>query len=121
MFLQESREAILHAERTVLAGKAAFNRADEILNIGKSAFAEPFLITTLLSVRLPLFAGMRVKLWSNCSNEPAHQVIAGTLDLALITGVPAKGMYLHVDNPSCLSYLYGPPAFGEGSSGGPSH
>jgi len=39
---------------------------------------------------------MRVKLWSNYSNELAHQVIAGTLDLALTTGVP--------DNPK-LSLL----------------
>ena len=33
---------------------------------------------------------MKVKLWSNYSNELAQQLIAGTLDLALITGVPTK-------------------------------
>jgi DNA-binding transcriptional LysR family regulator len=31
---------------------------------------------------------MKVKVWSNFSNELAQQVIAGTLDLAVITGVP---------------------------------
>lgn len=88
MFVEEAREAIVHAERAVLSAKAAFNGADEILNIGKSPYGDPFLVSTLLSIRLPLFPGMRIKFWSNYSNELARQVIAGTLDLALITGVP---------------------------------
>jgi DNA-binding transcriptional LysR family regulator len=87
-FVEEAREAVLHAERAVISAKAVFNGADEILNLGKSANADPFLVSTLLSIRLPLFPGMRVKLWSNYSNQLAHQVIAGTLHLALITGVP---------------------------------
>ncbi len=80
--------------------------ADEILNIGKSAYTDPYLVSTLLAVRLPLFPGMRVKLWSNYSNELAHQVIAGTLDLALITGVPdtPKLTVLKIaDNPFYIS------------------
>jgi DNA-binding transcriptional LysR family regulator len=96
VFVEEAREAVFHAERAVMAAKAVFNGADEVLNIGKSAYTDPFLVSTLLSVRLPLFPGMRVKFWSNYSNELAHQVIVGTLDLALTTGVP--------DNPK-LSVL----------------
>jgi DNA-binding transcriptional LysR family regulator len=95
-FVEESREAALHAERVVLSAKAAFKGADEVLNIGKSAYTDPFLVSTILSVRLPLFPGTRLKLWSNYSNELALQVIGGTLDLALTTGVP--------DNPK-LSLL----------------
>lgn len=33
---------------------------------------------------------MKIKLWSNFSNELARQVSTGTLDLAVITGVPSK-------------------------------
>lgn len=87
-FVEEAREAVLHTERAVVAAKAVFNGADEVLNVGKSACEDPFLVSTLLSVRLPLFPGMRVKLWSNYSTELAQQVIAGTLDLALITSIP---------------------------------
>jgi len=87
-FVEEAREAISHVERAVMSAKAVFNGADELLNIGKSSYTDPFLVSTLLSVRLSLYPGMRVKLWSNYSNELAHQVIAGNLDLALITGVP---------------------------------
>jgi DNA-binding transcriptional LysR family regulator len=105
-FVEEAREAVLHAERAVISAKAVFNGADEILNVGKSAYTDPYLVSTLLSVRLPLFPGMRVKLWSNYSNELARQVIAGTLDLALITGVPdtPKLTALKVaDNPFYIS------------------
>ena len=86
-FVEEAREAVLHMERAISAATAVFNGADEILNLGKSAYTEPFLVSTMLSIRLPLFPGMRTKLWSNYSNELARQVIAGDLDLALTTGV----------------------------------
>ena len=58
LFVEEARDAVLHAEQAVLAAKAAFNGADEILNIGKSAYTDPFLVSTLLSVQLPLFPGV---------------------------------------------------------------
>lgn len=95
-FIEEAREALSHVERAVLVAYATLKGADEILNIGKSPYGDPYLVSTLMSVRLPLFPGLSVKLWSNFSNENARQVIAGTLDLALITGVP--------DNPK-LSLL----------------
>jgi len=101
-FVEEAREAILHAERAMSFAKAAFNGADEILNVGKSAFTDPFLVSALLSVRLPLFPGMRIKLWSNYSHALANQVIAGQLDLALVTGVrenPKLSMLKIADNP----------------------
>lgn len=88
VFVEEAREAVFHAERAVLSGRAVANGADDLLNLGKSAYTDPFLVSTLLSVHLPLFPGMKVKVWSNFSNELAQQVIAGTLDLAVITGVP---------------------------------
>lgn len=87
-FVEAAREAVLHTERAVLSAKAAFHGADEVLNIGKSAYTDPYLVSTLRSIRLPLFPGLKVKLWSNYSHELARQVMAGTLDLALITGVP---------------------------------
>jgi len=87
-FVEEAREAILHTERAVAAATSVFNGADEILNLGKSAYTEPFIVSTLLSIRLPLFPGMRIKQWSNYSNELAQQVISGDLDVAVTTGTP---------------------------------
>lgn len=101
-FIEEAREAVLHAERAVTASTAVHNGADEILNLGKSAYTDPFLVSTMLSIRLPLFPGMKVKLWSNYSNELARQVIAGDLDMALTTGIPETpklSMLRLADNP----------------------
>jgi DNA-binding transcriptional LysR family regulator len=78
-FVQEARNALLHTERAVLSATAAARGADEVLNLGKSAYTDPFLVTTLQSVQLPLYPGLRVKLWSNYSHELAHMVAAGKL------------------------------------------
>ena len=59
-----------------------------MLNLGKSAYTDPFLITTLQSVQLPLYPGLKVKLWSNYSHELAQMVTTGKLDMALVTAVP---------------------------------
>lgn len=90
VFIPEAREVVSHAERAVISARAVLDGPNEILNIGKSSYTEPILISTLLSIQLPLFPEMRIKLWSNFSNDLARQVSAGTLDLAVITGVPAK-------------------------------
>jgi DNA-binding transcriptional LysR family regulator len=87
-FVEEARHSVLHAERVVLNTTAASHGAEEILNVGKSAFTDPFLVTTLQSVRLPLYPGLKVKLWSSYSQELAHKVAAGELDMALVTPVP---------------------------------
>ena len=87
-FVEEARHSVLHAERAVLNARAALHGAEEILNVGKSAFTDPFLVTTLQSVRLPLYPGLKVKLWSSYSQELAHKVATGELDMALVTCVP---------------------------------
>jgi DNA-binding transcriptional LysR family regulator len=87
-FVEEARLSVLHAERAVLNATSALRGVEEILNVGKSAFTDPFLVTTLRSVQLPLYPGLKVKLWSSYSHELAHKVVAGELDMALVTSVP---------------------------------
>lgn len=90
VFIAEAREVVFHAERAILSARAVIDGSTEILNVGKSSYTDPFYVSLLTSVHLPLFPAMKIKLWSNYSNVLAQQVIAGTLDVALITGVPAK-------------------------------
>ncbi|MBN9617677.1 MAG: LysR family transcriptional regulator [Acidobacteriales bacterium 59-55] len=102
VFIVEAREVVSHAERAVQSARAVLDGPNEILNIGKSSYTEPILVSTLLSIQLSLFPEMRIKLWSNFSNELARQVSGGALDLAVITGVPPKPQLslLHIaDNP----------------------
>ena len=95
-FVEEARNAILHAERAVADAKAAMQGADEVLHIGRSVYADPYLVTAIQSIELPLFPGLKVKLWRNFSPELARMVATGNLDLALVLGIP--------DSPS-LSFL----------------
>ena len=90
VFIAEAREVVFHAERAMLSARAVIDGPTEILNLGKSSYNDPFLISVLTSIQLPLFPAMKIKLWSNYSKELAQQVIAGTLDAAVITGVPSK-------------------------------
>jgi DNA-binding transcriptional LysR family regulator len=90
VLIAEAQEVVSSAERAVSSARAVLNGPSEILNIGKSSYTDPILISTLLSIHLSLFPEMKIKLWSNYSNELARQVGAGTLELAVITGVPHK-------------------------------
>jgi DNA-binding transcriptional LysR family regulator len=90
VFIAEAREAVFHAERAILSARTVVNGSTDILNVGKSSYMDPFLVSLLTSIQLPLFSSMKIKLWSNYSNVLAQQVVAGTLDVALLTGVPSK-------------------------------
>jgi hypothetical protein len=67
-----------------------------VLHIGRSVYADPYLVTAIQSIQLSLFPSLKVKLWSNFSHELARMVAAGNLDLALVLAIP--------DSPS-LSFL----------------
>lgn len=86
-FVEEARTAILHTERAVTSATAAERGTDEILNVGRSGFTDPYLVAALLSIHLPLFPRMKLKLWSNFSHELARQVTSGKLDMALVAAV----------------------------------
>ena len=87
-FVEDARSAVLYAERAVADARAALHGADEVLHIGRSAFADPYLVTAIQSIQLPLFPCLKVKLSSNFSHELARMVAAGTLDMALVISIP---------------------------------
>ena len=101
-FVEEAREAVLHTERAILSARAASQCSDDVLDLGKSTYTDPYLVSMVLSIRLPLFPNVKIRLWSNYSYELAHEVMIGSLDLALTTGIP--------ENPklSCLKLAEGP-------------
>lgn len=87
-FVEEARLAVLHSERAIQAARAALNKAEVILRVGKSPYTDPFLTSTLLAVRLPLFPNLKIELSSGFSCDLIHEVLAGKLDLALATEPP---------------------------------
>jgi DNA-binding transcriptional LysR family regulator len=68
--------------------KRAARGVDVVLNVGKSPYTDPFLVSTLLSIRLPLFPHLRVDPTSQFSCELVHQLLGGSLDLAIATEPP---------------------------------
>jgi DNA-binding transcriptional LysR family regulator len=87
-FVEEARQAMAHIERAVFSARLDANGRDELLRIGRSPYTDPWLASMMLAIRLPLHPGLRIQWSSNYSHELAREVIAGVLDLALITGVP---------------------------------
>jgi DNA-binding transcriptional LysR family regulator len=87
-FVEESRLALLHVERAVGSGRSAHEDAEAVLNVGRSPYTDPFLMTTLLSVRLPLFPQLKIEVAQQFSCELVREVLAGSLDLAIATEPP---------------------------------
>jgi DNA-binding transcriptional LysR family regulator len=87
-FVEEGRKAVLYAERAVADARAALHGADEVLHIGRSVYADPYLVTAIQSIQLSLFPRLKVKLWSDFSHELARMVAAGKLDMALVLAIP---------------------------------
>ena len=87
-FVEDARSAVLYAERAIADARSALHGVDEVLHIGRSAYADPYLVTAIQSIQLSLFPGLKVKLWSNSSQELARMVAAGNLDLALVLAIP---------------------------------
>jgi DNA-binding transcriptional LysR family regulator len=105
VFIAEAREVVFHAERAILSARAVVDGSTEILNFGRSSYTDPFLVSLLTSIELPLFPTMKIKLWSNYSNVLAQHLVTGTLDVALITGVPSKGNLSTLEIANDLYYI----------------
>jgi len=90
-FLKEAEQSVFHAERAVHVARVAQRGAKAVLHIGKSQYTDPYLISMLTSVSLPLFPNLEVLLSSMSFAELETEVLLGKLDLAVATG--------HFDNP----------------------
>lgn len=101
-FVEEAQEAILHIERAISSANATFRGTEETLNIGAAATTDPFLLSTLTSVHVPLYPRLKLKLTGDYPAELVRDLIVGSLDLAVVTDVP--------DNPklSCLLLAQSP-------------
>jgi len=87
-FVEQAREAVRHAEKAIYVAAAAQDGVEDMIQIGRSNHADPFLVSALMTIRLPLFPTLKVKLFSNNSHHLVQDVLKGDLDLALVTGVP---------------------------------
>ncbi len=87
-YIEQAKLSIMYAERAFQAAREAMRDADTVLHVGRSPYTDPFLVSTLNSIQLPLYSRLRVELSSQFSCELAHEVLAGSLDLAIATEPP---------------------------------
>jgi len=87
-YVEEARLCVFHGKRATQAVHTAARGIESVLSIGRSPYIDPFLISTLLTIRLPLFPDLKLDLPSRFSLDLVHDVLAGTLDLAIVTDPP---------------------------------
>ena len=87
-YAAEAKLSLLHAERAVSLSRAANQKSEIILHVGKSPYTDPYLITNVLSLRLPFFPNLSLTLTSKFAVDLSHDLLNGTLDLAFLTGMP---------------------------------
>ena len=85
IFVEEARSALRHIERAVQLGRAAREGRDNILTVGHSPDADQAWVSGILAIHLPLYPNVRIQLISEFSSELVRSVMAGELDLALVT------------------------------------
>lgn len=91
-FVEEARLALLHSERAVQAARSVLANAETILRVGKSPYGNPFLVSTLLSIRLPLYPRLKVVVSSGYPADLVHDLLSGRADLAFLTEPPESPM-----------------------------
>ena len=84
VFIEHAKLAVFHLERAVHLTRASAKGAEVVVNFGSSPYIDPYIVSTILSVRLPLFPTMRVHAHSHFSQELTRQVSSEELDMAII-------------------------------------
>jgi DNA-binding transcriptional LysR family regulator len=88
VFVEEARSSLLHMDRAVHLARTAHDGANNLLAIGHSHEADRAWVSDLLAVRLPLYPKLAIRLISQFSIELIRSVLAGELNLALVTAPP---------------------------------
>jgi DNA-binding transcriptional LysR family regulator len=91
-YVQQARLSLTYGERAVQAARAVIQGMDETFHVGRTPYADPFLVSTLLSIQLPLFPRLKIELASKYSIDLVHDLLAGVIDLAIANDPPDSPM-----------------------------
>jgi DNA-binding transcriptional LysR family regulator len=87
-YIEKARIALLYGERAFMAARAVGENAKSVIYVGKSPYTDPALTSMLFSIKLPSRPKLSIELTSQCSYGLVHELIAGGLDLAIVTEPP---------------------------------
>lgn len=109
IFVEEARSALLHIDRAVQLGCAAREGSETNLTVGHAPDAEQAWVSAVLATRLPLYPKLRIQLVSDFSSELIRSVMAGDLNLALVTAPPENSQITSVAFAQTPLYAALPP------------
>lgn len=84
VFIRGCRDAFAILEKSVRIARATRDEVQPLITIGHSPYVDPALISAILSVHLPLYPNLRLRMESMFALDLSHSVIAAELDLAII-------------------------------------
>lgn len=84
VFVRGCKDAVAILEKAIRLAKTTHDEVQPVITIGHSPYADPSLVSALLSVHLPLYPELRLRMESMFAIDLAHGVLSAELDLALI-------------------------------------
>lgn len=88
VFVEQARLSILHYQRAIQLANSTYEGAERFLHVGHCPYLDHKWLTTLLSVRLPLYPRLKIELCSDFAPELVGSILTGALDLALVAAPP---------------------------------
>jgi DNA-binding transcriptional LysR family regulator len=85
IFVEEASAVLSHAERAIQLARATQDGSDRVLTVGHSPHGDQSWISTVVTIRLPLYPRLRVRLMGQFPVELVRSVIVGELNFALVT------------------------------------
>ena len=107
-FVEQARLSLEYQDRAIQMARAANEGMEHVIRVGKSPYTDPYFLSQLHSLRLPLFPNLRVLTTTNLAPELAHEVTTGSVDLAFLTGIPTTARLSSVlvgDQPFFIAML----------------
>ena len=88
VFVEHARLSILHHHRAIQLAKSTYEGSERFLHVGHCPYLDHSWLTTLLSVRLPLYPRLKIEVCSDFVPELIGKILTSALDLALVTAPP---------------------------------
>jgi DNA-binding transcriptional LysR family regulator len=95
-YVEKARQSLLYGERAFTAARAAAQEADIVQHVGRSPYTDPFFLSLLKSIHLPLYPQLKIELYSQFSYDLVHDLMSGRLDLAVANEPPAAAQITKV-------------------------
>ena len=104
-YIEQARLSIMYAERAFQAAREAVREAGTALHVGRSPYTDPFLVSTLDSIQLPLYTRLSIEISSHYSCELVDEILTGALDVAIATEPPESPLLTTVQIAELPFYI----------------